>query len=413
MRNSHGRRALIPLVVLALVTVIATVVVVRFTSAGSASRGPDASSTKCRPSSCNSNYLNSVSCSSPSFCVAVGYYRERSEAVKTLIERWDGYSWAIMKSVDTKYGKDKLASVSCPSAKFCMAVGWDNVFEVGFTNVIEEWNGLTWRLVDRQPSTFAKLEGVQCFTAARCVAVGYTEKASSVPRTLVETWNGSVWSVVPSANETNPDVMFNDLHGISCVTTSNCVSVGSAETLNNDERAEVEEGNANKWNLVPSLDLGGANVSFAAVTCPRIRLCFAVGRYATGGPSNTSDHALVEAWNGTTWRKVTLPNPPLRNDSLTSVSCASASSCFVVGIEHQDMGGNFIIDHWNGKAWSTGVQPTSFASSAISLNGVTCVNNADCYAVGWYDSRGGGALSLIEHWNGSTWVGVPAPNYFG
>jgi len=410
MRKSMGYRALIGLVVAALVAVLVTLAVLRLTNSTSSSVGPDAPSSTCHSDSCDSNYLNAISCAKPSFCVAVGYYRERSGTERTLIERWDGSSWAIMTSANTKYGKDKLASVSCSSARFCVAVGWDNVFEVGFTTIIEEWNGSMWQIVDPQPAVFAKLEGVQCFAATRCIAVGYQEKASSIPQTLVERWNGARWFAVSTANETSPDVMFNDLHGVSCATPSRCVAVGSAQTLDNDEFVEVEEERGTSWTLSRAPRLAGPVDSFAAVACPRVRVCFAVGSYDVVGASRNVRHVLIEEWNGTTWRKMKVPKPPLVNDVLTSITCESASFCVAVGVAHQDLGSDAIVDVWNGIVWRSEATPTSFASAAKPLNGVTCVDATDCYAVGWYEDRSGVALALVEHWNGSKWLGEAVPN---
>ena len=413
MITSSRRRAVLIGVIAIVVAATVALVAVELTKSASGHVGPDISSAICSSSTCNANYLNSVSCSSRSFCVAVGYYRNRSYAEKTLIERWDGHSWGVTKSANTKYGKDKLASVSCTSSSFCMAVGWDSEFEVGFTNVIEEWNGSTWTMIDRQPRVFAKLEGVQCFSPTRCVAVGYDEKAMNVPQTLVEQWNGLRWSVIPSANEASGNVMFNDLHGLSCVNSSRCLAVGSFEELNNDQRTEVEHNIGGQWSLVRSPDPGASADAFFAVSCPVAQLCFAVGDLAPVAHSGHGYRPLIERWNGTTWHKVANPTSPFPNDVLTSIACVDARLCFAVGVENQDSSGHSILDQWNGRTWSTLRPPVSQAPGGVPLNGVTCVNASDCYAVGWYSNGSSEALSLIEHWNGYVWNGVSAPNDFG
>ena len=61
-----------------------------------------------------SGYLSSVSCPSPSFCVAVDH---SGNAVT-----YNGASWSAPRSIDPN---EMLMSVSCPSPSFCVAV--DNV----------------------------------------------------------------------------------------------------------------------------------------------------------------------------------------------------------------------------------------------------------------------------------------------
>ncbi len=412
MRGSVRQRVVALLVAALIVGVLVTVVSLQIVHDHAGPWGPDASSVSCDSRTCDSNYLSAVSCARSSFCVAVGYYRTPSEAEKTLIEERRRRSWFVVKSPNTRYGKDKLAGVSCTSSMFCMAVGWDNVFESGFTNLIEEWNGSTWRLIDRQPSMFEKLESVQCFSAEECFAVGYEEKTSSIPQTLVDEWNGTSWSELPSPNEPGADVMFNELRGLSCADPSFCVAVGDFETLNNVQGAEAERWDGTAWTLMPPPSHGSSNSSLAAVSCLSDRQCFAVGS-GDDDPPRAGSRSRIEHWDGSTWKDVAIPRPRFANDVVSGIWCVGADLCFAVGVQHRDAASRSLLYEWNGRVWVSATPPVSFASGGIPLDGVTCVNAADCYVVGSYANDGGARLSLIEHWDGSAWRGVSAPNYFG
>ena len=73
-----------------------------------------------------SNTPLGVTCVSASDCWAVGYYYNGSYA-QTLIERWDGTSWAIVSSPNTSPTQANfLYGVTCVSASDCWAVGYYN-----------------------------------------------------------------------------------------------------------------------------------------------------------------------------------------------------------------------------------------------------------------------------------------------
>jgi hypothetical protein len=125
-------------------------------------------------SATQTNILNGVTCASPSDCWAVGYYSTGSNIQQTLIEHWDGNSWAIVPSpnVDTTHN-NALSAVSCASATTCWAVGSSN--NGSFTQtLIEQWNGTSWTIVP-SPNNGTQsnaLNGVTCSSASDCWAVG-------------------------------------------------------------------------------------------------------------------------------------------------------------------------------------------------------------------------------------------------
>src|SRR6266550_2107815 len=73
------------------------------------------------------NFLQTVTCVSASDCWAAGNYFAGGAVTQTLIERWDGTSWAIVSSPNAGVTQGNfLYGVTCVSASECWAVGYYN-----------------------------------------------------------------------------------------------------------------------------------------------------------------------------------------------------------------------------------------------------------------------------------------------
>src|SRR5437870_826974 len=101
-----------------------------------------------------SNVLTDGTCVSASDCWAVGFSQSLVGAYninQTLIERWDGTAWTIVTSPNTSALDNYLDSVTCVSASDCWAVGYyytGNAVESGmYQTLIEHWDGSSWAIV--------------------------------------------------------------------------------------------------------------------------------------------------------------------------------------------------------------------------------------------------------------------------
>ena len=173
--------------------------------------------------------LNEVSCVSESFCVAVGSY-ELQGTDMTLVLRWNGASWTQTTS-PSPGSFPNLRSVSCVSAEWCIAVG-EYYFQQNNDSLVLLWNGRVWTQVSSSvvattSGAEVEINSVSCVSTSSCTAVGWynlqPNNASAVHQTLVLSWDGTIWSVVESPNIGNED---NELYSVSCVTSSWCVAVG-------------------------------------------------------------------------------------------------------------------------------------------------------------------------------------------
>ena len=339
------------------------------------------------------NQLNGVTCASASDCWAVGSYKNGSNFSQTLIERWDGNSWTIVGSPNTSSTQYNLLNgVTCASASQCWAVG--GYYNNGYHGLIERWDGNSWTIVT-SPSTNGQLNGVTCASSSDCWAVGGNN---------IEHWDGSAWTIVTSPSTGG------QLGGVSCASASDCWAVGSY--INGAYQTLIEHWDGTSWTVVSSPNTSSTESNqLHGVTCASASDCSAVGTY-----SNNSgyEYTLIEKWDGSSWTIVTSLNISVSQDNqLQGVTCASASNCWAVGDYLSYNGANYywqtLIEKWDGNSWTIVTSPNTSLPQPNQLNGVTCTSASDCWAVG-YHIFGSIYRTLIEHWDGTAWTVVTSPN---
>ena len=190
--------------------------------------------------SSSANSLAGVSCTSSTACTAVGVSVSPTSIAQTLIERWNGTAWSISSSPNPSGTSNELNGVKCTSSTGCIAVGdYYNASNVDQT-LVEGWNGSTWAVVASpdQGTMQNYLGGIACASATSCVAVGFFRNPSSVPQTLVESWNGSTWAIVASPDQGSGS---NLLSSVACTSSTSCTAVG-AYTSGGSSQTLVETG---------------------------------------------------------------------------------------------------------------------------------------------------------------------------
>jgi hypothetical protein len=321
--------------------------------------------------------LNSVSCTSESACVSVGYY--------PFGESWNGKVWTT-SSLPSPAGTDdpRLVSVSCPASKWCIAVG--NYYGSGGTDAgSDTWNGKDWSVVDAPSPTGepdSELNAVTCKSADDCLALGsYFVQGQGFD--FGEVWNGKQWHTV-----TTPEG--GDLVGVSCMSADSCLSVGGTGDSNT-----AEAWNGSSWSVlsgVPQLN----EASFTGVSCTTTA-CMAVGGYVTSGGVSQPE---AYSWNGSTWKSTSPPGAVKAEGTyLSSVSCSSDSSCEADGSYSDQAAGSqsrSFVESWNGQQWTVGDAPNPPGALSSSLEGVSCVSATWCIAVGGRQYSNGTPLTYVS-----------------
>ena len=224
--------------------------------------------------STNSN-LFAVSCVAAKTCMAVGSYEDAAAPTGApFSEVWNGKTWTI-KTAPTPGGDNSSPiGVSCVSARYCVAVGFSII---GDNNnaYSEVWNGKTWRIKPTpRPSgtTYSDLGSVSCRSAKFCMAVGdYQINNSAKSMTLAEEWNGRTWATKATPNAKD-GVNGDGIRSVACSSPSACLAVGTP----------VEAWNGHSWKIKASPSRKGTNSYLSGVSCAAANSCMAVGS-DTGG----------------------------------------------------------------------------------------------------------------------------------
>jgi hypothetical protein len=265
------------------------------------------------------NVLRSVAAASSGNAWAVGYYGFNSS---TLIEHWDGTAWTQVTS-PSPGSSNQLYSVAAGSASNAWAVG--SYFNgTNWQTLAVHWNGSTWKQVPTpNPDTGHdnSLLGVTVISAGNAWAVGKYFNGT-VSRNLIEHWNGSTWKVVagpnPGGATANPALV-----GVAAVSASNIWAVGSDTGV-----TLIEHWNGSSWKRVASPTPNGLG-DLQGVSAPSANSVWAVGASYNGIATQT----LVEHWNGTSWQAVPSPNPAgsASDSRLPGVAATSANNVWAVG----------------------------------------------------------------------------------
>jgi hypothetical protein len=241
--------------------------------------------------------LLGVSCTASTFCMGVGTTLDSSGIPTGLVaQRWDGTSWQTQPVPMPSGGAGSFFDgVSCTSPSFCTAVGAQTDSAGNPVGTLaERWNGTSWTIQPTpNPAPGGVLAAVSCTTPAACTAAGMLNATSNAgTTTLAERWNGTNWTVQPTpVRSAGQGSSFN---GVACQATA-CTAVG-LNVPDTGPSMLAERWNGTSWHIqpMPAPPLA-ADLDNPAVACPTISTCTAAGGYTSVGPKLT----LAEQWNGT------------------------------------------------------------------------------------------------------------------
>ncbi len=282
--------------------------------------------------------LSSVSCTSPSFCVAGD--AEGNVFVFT------GSSWTAADSVFSSAGSNpQIFSVSCaPGTEFCAAAGEVTPSGASARGAVAIYSGGTWSAptvygqIDDIAEFIDEIDAVSCASATSCVA---TDRGSEA----YMTWDGAQWSPEPmSIGSTFSDDSY-DPGPLACPTSSFCAGFNGGD---------VETYNGGSWSGPVTVASDGA--SLFAISCPTAGFCMAT---ASDGDAYTYKGS---AWSG--------PGATGTGVSPWGLSCVSSSFCVAI-----DQTGD--AGYYNGSTWTD----SDTFDSVAHPSSVSCATTTFCVAV--------------------------------
>jgi hypothetical protein len=301
----------------------------------------------------------SVSCGSAGSCAAGGDYWNHGHHGFVAVERNGRWGQAIeVPGLGTlsKGGNAGVSEVSCASAGNCAAGG---VYTDGSGNnqgfVASERNGVWGQAIEvpglgtlnagggTEPGGGAEVLSVSCASAGNCaVGGGYTD-SSGGPQGFVASERNGVWGQaieVPGLGALNAsnNAPLAYVNSVSCTSPGNCLAGGNYGWPYSWAFVATEKNGV--WDQainVPGLGalVNGRWASLWSVSCA------SPGNCAAGGDDENMDHGeftqafVVIQRNGRWDQAITVPGLGTLNkhgsDSVTSVSCGSASHCAAGG----------------------------------------------------------------------------------
>jgi hypothetical protein len=258
-------------------------------------------------------------------------------------DHWNGTAWSQVPIPAFPCTGDRcyvhLFSVSA-SATDAWALGAYSPKPGYKTYFTLHWNGSAWSASDGLLG--ALVDDVSSTDAY--AADGY----------LIWQWNGTGWASSTPPNPPGPDE--GDLTAVSATSASDVWAVGTYDPAYS---SPIYDNYSVHWNGTAWTDVAmplpassdpDLDYQINAIDAISPTNVWAVGEvgdnvasfYASGG-GGTPQSALIEHYNGTSWRIVA--NPSGSPASLASITATSASNVWAVG--------GAITENWNGSAWTT------------------------------------------------------------
>jgi subtilisin family serine protease/sugar lactone lactonase YvrE len=412
------------------------------------------------PSGAISTKLRGVSCSTSSACMAVGEFRNSTNAENSLGMSWNGSTWTV-QSTPSPAGSQlaSLYGVSCSASNACTAVGYNKLTSLTMIEGMAlRWNGSEWKAQSTSGLTPGKeslLQAVSCTAASTCLAVGYyfnVEQFNRGARSLTYRWDGSSWTAEDAAPMSTPSGWWHEesLQATSC-SAAYCVAVGRSVGAPQNQNSQIlafseQTVKPPKVSAKAASNLSTTQVTLNASINPQgltTNYYFEYGptdSYGQKAPveaegigSGTKDvevsqavkgleegglyhfRAVASNSDGTIYGKdgvLVVPfldwasDPPNGYGSLSGVSCATDSACVAVG---QGGSTGSLGELFNGKVWTAAELPVPAGATWSDLTAVSCSSASFCFAVGRYTVSGSNQLIFSARYDGEKWTVLSTP----
>jgi len=170
----------------------------------------------------------------------------------------------------------------------------------------------------------------------------------------------------------------------------------------------IEQWNGTRWSVFPGPKFGKRDrAEVFAMTSSSANDVWAIGNLVNLGTGRASP--LFEHWNGTAWTATTLES---NNQFLFGASADAANDAWAVGFNGSDSITTTAM-HWDGTTWKRVATP-NVGEGTNKLNAVLALAPNDAWAVGFSTPvappKQAATLTLIEHFDGTSWAVVPSPN---
>ncbi len=159
--------------------------------------------------------LSGVACPAATSCVATGHYNDTNGDPQPLVDMWNGTSWSGVKGpvpsgASTTPTSQQLVSVSCGSPSSCVAAGFYQDSSLSAFGLIDTLSNGSWSATKAPQPTNAdaaaqatQLDEISCPTPSFCITVGSYVGTGATGFALLDTLSGGTWSPTETALPAN------------------------------------------------------------------------------------------------------------------------------------------------------------------------------------------------------------------
>ncbi len=317
---------------------------------------------------------------------------------------------SIFKVVPTPNGNhgvrnNNLMAVSASSPSDIWAVGQTTIHFDGM-----KWTAFSAPTIAGDNTSY--LDGVVDVSSTEAWAAGIVGIGTGAPNQVIEHWDGTAWSVFqgPAFGPADQPAIY----GMTAVSANDIWTVGSLLTDNELLHSLFEHWDGSAWTAYAGTFYG----FFRGVSADAPDDIWAVGY------SGLNFVTFSQHFDGTAWQLVPTPDVGTGPNMLNGVVALAPNDVWAVGYStatekppqgKYDVPSKTLIEHYDGTGWSVVPSPNVGPHSQYQSNklyGVTAVSANDIWAFGAYEaaSGNGNQLTLVLHWDGSSWTLVPSPS---
>lgn len=353
--------------------------------------------------------VEGLTCATSTMCVATGQANLTNDSRQGWVATYDGSGWnaQYVAVALNDAGWTDMGQVACSSPTMCVAVGYYATTTLGGDYkeraFASHFDGSTWTDVPMGAGydvAYQEPYKVDCSSSGLCMAGGW-EQGPAHSGAFVATFDGTSWT----ASDVGYHNRGGTVNGVSCAQSS-CTAVGYTNDQNwfNQPFAATFDGSAVNYNQVPYRASDAVLGALNRVSCPSDSFCVAGGS-ESNDPGSLPYPTLFELQNGQ-WTSVDISalvaQNPFYDFELNSVDCPSEGYCLAAV-------GMTVLTR-SGGTWSSTVLP-------MELRTVSCASETYCAISGWADGKaaiatksGSGAWqrSSLTLSGGYSWLTCPA-----